>query len=214
MDSRASERAATASNPRSRRRPTLLWIVALFSLLCAASQIFTQTGNLTGSIPVSPEGRRYLESWTILDKIVPYGLDALLMAAAVSLLALRSVAVTLYAAYCVATTLAIVQHALTTRFLEIYGGVGVAAVAFSLVVSLLELWYVAHLRSKGLLILMGRCDEVLRWSPRVAWYSPARVPTGVSARAASKCRVPTGQSGAWLRRPRRAQPCSSGCARG
>jgi hypothetical protein len=124
----------------------------MVSFLGAGSQLLTQTRYLTGFIPASPEFRDYLESWTILDRVVPFGLDALLIAAAASLLALRSVAVGFYAAYCAAAALAAVHHALTTRWLELYGRAGVAAVAIGMTLSLLELLYVIRLRSKGLLI--------------------------------------------------------------
>lgn len=101
--------------------------------------------------PASPELRVYLDSWTILDKVIPYVLDTLLILAAASLFALRARAVGLFAAYCAALGVGLVQHALTTRWLDVFGWAGIAAAGVGLTLSLLALWYVIRLRSRGLL---------------------------------------------------------------
>ena len=136
---------------REARRPGLVWVVVILCLLAAGSQLLNHTLVLIATRPASPELHKYFDSWSILDKATPYVLDALLILAAASLFALRSRAVSLFAAYGAAAAVGSVQHALTTRWLDLFGWAGIAAVGANLTLFLLVLWYVIRLRSRGVL---------------------------------------------------------------
>jgi len=133
---------------RAARRPGPVWVIVILCLLAAGAQLLNQ---LTAPRPTSPELRAYVDSWTILDKWIPYVLDGLLILAAASLFALQARAVGLFAAYAAVGAVASVQHALTTRWLDVFGWAGIAAVGVGLALSLLVLLYVIRLRSRGVL---------------------------------------------------------------
>ena len=106
---------------------------------------------VAGGFPLSGGLEAYVASWTIVDKVAPFLLNALLGVAAVSLFRMRRTAVPQLTAYFGGTVLFLGYHALATQWVELYAGAGIATNVIWTMVFAGVLLYARRLRSRGAL---------------------------------------------------------------
>lgn len=152
--SRCAPRSRFSANVRWRqtnmavKRPIPVWIIAILCILAGLSQLLSHTAIIAGLVPLDQRTQAVVASWSLLDKLAPFLLSILLLSAAIALFRMKRIAFHLYVAYLALVTLATVQQAITTRWVEQFGSAAWSAVAgvalFAAVV-----WYVHRLRAGG-----------------------------------------------------------------
>jgi hypothetical protein len=124
----------------------LVWVISILCILGGLSQLLSHTLIIGGLVPLDERVQAVVASWTLLDKITPYVLSILLLLAAISLMTMRRIAFELYVAYLVLVTLATIQQAIATDWIEQFGNAAWSSIAGIAVFSLVA-WYVYRLRS-------------------------------------------------------------------
>lgn len=130
------------------KRPILVWIIAIFCIVGGLSQLLTHTAMINGVVPLDERAQAVVASWSLLDRITPYILSILLLSAAVALFWMKRIAFHLYIAYLAAVTLASIQQAITTDWVEVFGAAALIAV-LQLLLFAWMVWYVYRLRASG-----------------------------------------------------------------
>lgn len=128
------------------KRPKLVWIISIFCILASLMQLLSHTLFISGLAALDERGQAVIASWTLLEKITPYILITILLLASTALIAMKRIAFELYLAYLVLVTLATIQQAITTDWIEQFGMAAWSAVAGIVIFSLI-VWYVYRLRS-------------------------------------------------------------------
>ena len=132
-----------------RKRPIAVWIIGILCILTAISQLMSHSTIISGRLEYEAQMQEYVNSWSLLDKVFPYILSILLLASAVSLVAMKRKALHLFGAYFVLVLLATIQHSITTLWLDIYGSIGVFSVLVGIVLTGAIVWYVYRLSVRG-----------------------------------------------------------------
>lgn len=132
----------------AKKRPVPVWLIAIFGILAALSQLISHTALISGALPLDERMQSHLDSWSLLDKAWPYLLNIVLLAASKSLLAMKKVSLQLYISYLILVTIATVQHAITTKWIETFGKGALSALG-GLAIFTIIVVYVYRLRKDG-----------------------------------------------------------------
>lgn len=130
------------------KRPILVWLIAIFCIVAGSSQLLSHTAIIAALVPLDERTQAVVASWSLWDKVTPYILSMLLLAAAIALIAMRAIAFHFYATYFAVVSLATIQQAITTKWLEHFGRAAWSAVA-GLAIFAFMVWYVYQLRKNG-----------------------------------------------------------------
>ena len=137
---------------RARRpRPALVWVVFLWTLLTSGYTLLSFWLIHVRAISVSPEAAAYLAGQSALDRAGTALVLLLNLGGAVTLLMLRRVAFTLFAAALLLNLLLTLTSALSRGFLAALGGAGAVGLIVGFLIGIGVCVYAFTLRARGVL---------------------------------------------------------------
>jgi hypothetical protein len=135
----------------SRKRPKLVWVIFLLTVLSVGYTALSSYLVLSGTIPLGPEEARYFQTLRPVDYAVTAAIGLVNVAAAIALFRLRSVAVYLYAAALAVGIVNVLVHAATTSFVAVLGGPGIIGASIGLACWTAVCIYAWRLKARGVL---------------------------------------------------------------
>ncbi len=135
-----------------REKPILLIIVSIFLILAALSGMGSRYTIINSDQVGSKTFQAYLNSWSLLDKIIPFVLNPLLILSSFFMLKRKAISIKLFLVYLILTLLGTTVHIISSKWYEYYGMKGIAATVGSLSVMIAVYLYLRSLKKKGILV--------------------------------------------------------------
>jgi hypothetical protein len=141
----------TGKEAKSRKRPVLVWIIALFYILSGGWTIISFTLILSGAVVLNEPEQAYFDAQTNLDILLTIIIGAANLSGAIFLLLLRR-----YAYYCFlgAFSLSILltaYHILFKNWLTVIGGPGLLGSIIGWLISIAIILYAKKLITNSIL---------------------------------------------------------------
>ena len=137
------------SETNDNKKPVLLKVISVVIIIAGISGIISNYMLQSGYQAVNVRFQSYLDSWTLIDKIVPYVLNPLLILSAICMSKYKLISLKLYLAYLILVLLSTIIHFLSTSWYEYYGLKGIAATTVSMSISLGVYFYLLKLEKSG-----------------------------------------------------------------
>ena len=146
-----SDEQTNEIKPAARKRPKLLWIIAIFYILSAGWTVLSFALINSGTIPINEAQKVYFDSQNIFDITLTLAMASLNILGAIFLFLLRR-----HAFYCFLTAFSLgllitVYHIMFKNWLGAIGGPGLIGAAIGWIISISIILYSKKLIKKEIL---------------------------------------------------------------
>jgi hypothetical protein len=134
-----------------RKRTRWIWVISIFYLISAGWTLLSFVLIYSGSIPINPAQRAYLDSLSSFDIGITVLIGLLNLSGAAALFVLNRVAFNLFVVALAASVLVALWHAATKGWLQALGGPGFTGTMIGYGISLAVCLYAWKLTKRGTL---------------------------------------------------------------
>jgi len=137
--------------PLPKRRPALVWVIALFYAVGLFSTIASYAIVFSPSFPANAAQKQYFSSLTLIDHALTFLVVMTNAAGAVMLFQLKKLAPVLFASAFAVAVVTVIYQCLVKNWLAAVGVAGLVGAAFSWAVNIAIITYTFVLKKRGVL---------------------------------------------------------------